>query len=162
MTREREAGLSEARFRALAEAYGGDMARWPRETQAAARAMAAQAGAHATMADARALDAALDRFTLAPPSPALAARILQETGRGRSLRLAVKRALIGAGLLGVGLAGGLTGVAAVMIAAPPPTLTSEDNATAFGVLTPDLVAVDIDPAGTSANGAALPAMEAKP
>ncbi|OLP57030.1 hypothetical protein BJF92_21215 [Rhizobium rhizosphaerae] len=161
MMREGETGLSEARFRALAQAYGGEIARWPGAVQAQARAMAERAELSAVLAEARAVDAALDRFALAPPAPALAARILRETGRGHALRLAIRRALIGAGLLGVGLAGGLAGAAAVMIAVPPPALTGEDGTTVFGMLAPDLAAADLNRPGASPRDPA-PAMEREP
>jgi hypothetical protein len=54
--------LSRDRFRALADAYGGDVARWPTpEREAAARLMAAQPDfVRAVLASASRLDAALD------------------------------------------------------------------------------------------------------
>ncbi|WP_293901562.1 hypothetical protein [Phenylobacterium sp.] len=63
-------GMTPERFETLAEAYGGDVARWPdAEREAAAQAMAARpAWAQAALARAGDLDAALDAY--GPPRAA--------------------------------------------------------------------------------------------
>ncbi len=74
--------MDKTRFQELADAYGGDMARWPQEARAHGQAWRAanEAQAAAILAQARALDAALDTALdtapAAPPSPQLYARIL--------------------------------------------------------------------------------------
>ncbi|MFZ5670860.1 MAG: hypothetical protein ACOY4K_15340, partial [Pseudomonadota bacterium] len=67
------------RFRDLAEAYGGSIARWPAETQDAAFAflMRDPAEADAILAEARDLDAALDAAEVPAPSAALRRRVLE-------------------------------------------------------------------------------------
>jgi hypothetical protein len=94
--------MTPERFEALAEAYGGDVARWPdAEREAAAELMTAQPGwARDVLARAGDLDAALTAF--APPrgSPGLAERIAAGAPKARA-RWA--RWLLPAGM-GVGLA----------------------------------------------------------
>jgi len=63
-----------ARLKRLYDAYGADAARWPEGERAWAEALV-EADPQARDAAAR-LDAALDRATLAQPSPELMARVL--------------------------------------------------------------------------------------
>jgi hypothetical protein len=94
MTRKEET-MDRERFAHLLDAYGGDFKRWPAEERASAAAFAAQdADAARLLAEARALDAALDagRETAAP-SPDLAARILAQAPRPER-RAFDRRALI--------------------------------------------------------------------
>lgn len=66
------------RFDALAQAYGGQMRRWPEAERAAAEAFARAHAAEAEQAlsKASALDAVLDRYDAPAPRADLAARIL--------------------------------------------------------------------------------------
>lgn len=82
----RASHLDEARFRALAQAYGGDVGRWPHAERAAAlRFMAAAPGeAERILADERALDAALADLPAPRVSADLQARILAQAPRARS------------------------------------------------------------------------------
>jgi len=69
--------MTETRFEELAAAYGADVSRWPNEEQAGARALLeTSAQAQTALADAKALDAALDLWDAPQPSDALMARIL--------------------------------------------------------------------------------------
>jgi ferric-dicitrate binding protein FerR (iron transport regulator) len=66
------------RFIALAEAYGGDIARWPEADQAGARAVLADApAARAALAEAARLDALLALDTAPAPSDLLQRRVLR-------------------------------------------------------------------------------------
>jgi hypothetical protein len=87
------------RFQSLADAYGGDIARWPDDEQAGARAWQAAnaAMALAILNDAQALDMLLDSATVASPGPVLRDRI---TGSARRVRKPV-RALVWASATGL-------------------------------------------------------------
>lgn len=66
-------------FETYAMAYGGDIAQWPAEDRAAARALLAEsAAAQAMLDEARALDATLDLWDAPAPSEALHARVLAD------------------------------------------------------------------------------------
>jgi hypothetical protein len=73
------------RFADLAAAYGADLARWPAaECAGAAALMATQPQKTAAiLAQARALDAALDLLIAPPPSDLLARRILRAAPKPR-------------------------------------------------------------------------------
>lgn len=94
MTRKDET-MDRERFAHLLEAYGGDFKRWPAQERALGAAFAAQdAQAAALLAEARALDTALDAAREdAAPSPELAARILAQAPQPRP-RAFDRRALI--------------------------------------------------------------------
>jgi len=72
------ASLTHGRFEALAEAYGGEVARWPAEAREGAALLMAEEPAFtgAVLAHAGALDAALDAWRPAPASAVLLDRIL--------------------------------------------------------------------------------------
>ncbi len=110
-----------ARFRTLADAYGGDVTRWPAADHDMARAFAA---AHAVwaqpcLADAAALDALLRQSVVAPPARALRERITVAAPQTPALHRAW-RWLVGAGIGGVltaaCAAGVFTGVAVAPLA----------------------------------------------
>lgn len=95
--------LDEARFAALAEAYGADLRRWPDGEREAGRDLAARSQAAARrLAEADDLDALLDAYAVAPPGEALRARLLAAAPRPRPLA-GWRRWFAGAGL-GAGLA----------------------------------------------------------
>ena len=87
------------RFQALADAYGGDLARWPADEQADARAWRAANAAEALgiLNEAGALDLLLDRGAVAAPGPVLRDRI---TASARQARKPV-RALLWASATGL-------------------------------------------------------------
>lgn len=119
------------RFRTLAEAYGGVIDRWPVETCAAAMRMAAEPVASAILADAAALDSALDAWAVPAPDAALRERVMPATPRAAR---AWRRAKFW--WSGIGIATALAGAAAgsVAAAAVSPADPPTENATAFGDL----------------------------
>ncbi|MDR3513220.1 MAG: hypothetical protein P4L73_16410 [Caulobacteraceae bacterium] len=75
--------MDHQRFEQLVAAYGADPARWPAQERAEAERLVAGAD----LAEARALDAALDAFRVEAPSLALRQRILATAPRPRGGRL---------------------------------------------------------------------------
>jgi hypothetical protein len=71
-------GMNAERFAALADAYGGDLRRWPAAERASAEAFVAgdPASAEPVLEAARRLDTALDSAPAAYPTPALRERVL--------------------------------------------------------------------------------------
>ena len=93
------------RFRSLAEAYGGDLARWPAQEQGPAGAFAAAQAAQATeiLSAERALDARLVAYDVSPPSLRLRDLVLASAPAPRAVRCAWR--WVAAASLGFGLAG---------------------------------------------------------
>lgn len=108
--------LTRERFEALAEAYGGEIARWPlAERDAAAMLMAAEpAYAQGVLAAASGLDAALDVWSSLPASGPLRDRLIASAPTARRRRRALThwlwRAGLGAGLAAACVAGLMVGV----------------------------------------------------
>jgi hypothetical protein len=106
--------MTHERFEALAEAYGGEVPRWPAEARdAAALLMAAEPGfTQGVLARAGALDAALDAWRPAPASASLIDRIIAAAPSLRRPRWLgwLSPAALGAGLAAAGVAGVLVGV----------------------------------------------------
>lgn len=76
------ATMTQARFAALVEAYGGDPARWPlNERRSAERWLATTPAAQLLVSQARDLDRALGAKTQAIASTALEARLLEDFER---------------------------------------------------------------------------------
>jgi hypothetical protein len=77
--------VDDLRFKALLEAYGADVERWPVATRDAARARIAEGGADdaALLREAAALDALLGEAAPTPASSALLGRILASATDGR-------------------------------------------------------------------------------
>jgi len=107
-------GMTHERFEALAEAWGGDVARWPADArEAAALLMAAEPEfTRAALARAEALDAALDAWRPAPASPSLVERIVAAAPALRRPRWLgwLSPAALGAGLAAATVAGVIVGV----------------------------------------------------
>lgn len=107
--------MTRERFEALAEAYGGDISRWPpAEREVAALLMAAEpAFARAVLARAEELDVALDAWRPAPAGHALRDRIIAGAPRARpqGLRAWAWTAGLGAALASACVAGLAVGVA---------------------------------------------------
>jgi hypothetical protein len=123
--------LTPGRFRALAEAYGGVIDRWPIETRAAARRMATEPSARAILDEAGALDAALDAWTVLAPDAVLREQVMPATVPAASVWRQARLWWSGIGIA-TALAGAVAGSVAAAAVAPadPPT----ENATAFGDL----------------------------
>lgn len=124
--------LSLERFRALADAYGGAIARWPVPDRRAAAAIADGPEGAAILRDAFALDTVLDDWRLPPPSAALRDRIVAD--RPSPVTSVTARARVWWSGIGIAaaLAGAAAGVAAVAVATPF-DMTSETG-TSFGDL----------------------------
>lgn len=107
------------RFAALADAYGGTIARWPAAERDAARAhLAAHPEAAAALAREAGLDAILAGWTVPGPGAALAARIAATAMHGQGRRRRLMLWLSGLGTAAT-LAGGLaTGAGIVALQAP--------------------------------------------
>lgn len=123
------------RFKALCEAHGGDLRRWPDGERDEAETLAARsAEARDALAEAALLDAALSQARTFTSSPDLARRIAQSAPApaGRPSWAAVAAAVA----LMVGLGAGWLGAGAVAGAGPPGE--ADLYAEAFGALeTPD-------------------------
>ncbi|SEL11902.1 hypothetical protein SAMN05216382_1530 [Sphingomonas palmae] len=117
------------RFRDLADAYGGVVARWPVAHRAAAARVALTPEGRAILADALLLDARLDQWTIPAPAAGLAARIGSKAAVGtRSARIRQRWWWSGFGLAAT-LAGVVAGTAAVAVA-PPVDMAA--GSTSFG------------------------------
>lgn len=117
------------RFQALADAYGGVIARWPGDEADEAKRWSRTPEGRAILAEALALDQTLDRWQAPVPSHALAVRILAgapTTSITRSVRL--WWAAIG---MTVALSGATAGIAATTIITPA---SQPDSMTVFGDL----------------------------
>jgi len=108
------AGLTHERFEALAEAYGGDVSRWPAEVlDAAAVTMTAEpAYTRAVLERTGRLDAALDAWRPAHASASLTERILAAAPAAVRRRWPkwLSPAALGAGLAAACAAGVIAGV----------------------------------------------------
>jgi len=106
--------MTRERFESLAEAYGGDVSRWPAETrEAAALLMAAEPDfTGAALGRAEVLDAALDAWRPAHAGAALLERIVAAAPQARSRRWIdwLSPAALGAGLAAACVAGVVVGV----------------------------------------------------
>lgn len=107
--------MNRQRFETLAEAFGGDVARWPEaEREAAAERMAAEPDwARGVLAEAANLDLALDTWEAPRGSIGLASRIAAGAPAGRRRRWAgwLLPAGMGAGLAAACAAGVVAGAA---------------------------------------------------
>lgn len=127
--------LSIARFRALAEAYGGCLAHWPEEVREEARQRARDPLFAAILASEASLDDALDLWTVPPPAPGLAHTVVARAPVRRTSY--IRRPLFwwsGIGLAAA-LAGGGVGAAAAAVLSPA-QFVSSGISTAFGDIGP--------------------------
>ena len=125
--------MSPGRFRALAEAYGGSLRRWPAEQRRQAEPLLSDPRYGGILSEARALDDLLDEWKVAAPSRELAARIRADAPAWIREYFARWRLWLSGIGLAAALAGALAGGVAVAALAPmdsglPPL------ATAFGDL----------------------------
>ncbi|TFY91449.1 hypothetical protein DYL59_05715 [Pseudomonas kairouanensis] len=119
--------MTPERFSHLADAYGAELHRWPLAEQAPAQALldSGSAIAHEALGAARWLDGQLDSHQLAFVDPALARRIRQSAPRPLSFWSRYARWLSPAGVVGVGVAGIVTGMLVASMSVPLPMLSSE-------------------------------------
>jgi hypothetical protein len=121
--------VTPTRFQDLADAYGGDMARWPQAERPAALAFAqVDPTAAAILTEA----AALDRILAASPNPApsLALRdaVIAAAPRPRGRAMGRRWVALGASLAAASVAGIMAGVAAAPIAASHLRMQTADTA----------------------------------
>lgn len=124
--------MDRARFEALAEAFGGDVTRWPEAERGAALALLADqpALAREVLAAATRLDGMLDALPAPAAGAALRGRVLAAAPMARPAR-SWRRWLTGAGV-GFGLA---TACAAGLVAGVSAAQPSPDDRRADAVLT---------------------------
>lgn len=130
-----EPAMDARRFAALAQAYGGDLRRWPEAERMAGTVFAASGAGKAILRQAGTLDALLDSYRVDAPDKALHGSILQAAGRHLVQRRRQWFWWLGLGLAGIGLAGAVAGLALVTIVTPevqPDHYVLDANATAFG------------------------------
>lgn len=135
MSGSMEDGMDGQAFSALVSAYGADPKRWPEDRRAKAALYSETAEGQRLLNEAAQLDRALAAFRpKAEPSAALQGRILADGTARLSSRRRFVRFGLGAGMVGISLAGALTGAVAVINLTPPPSFSFGDNLTAFGNL----------------------------
>ncbi|WP_027142108.1 hypothetical protein [Mesorhizobium sp. WSM3626] len=128
------------RFAALADAYGGDLRRWPEAEREAATAFASSEAGQAISRQADTLDALLDSYSVQHPGKALHGSILRAADRHLVQRRRHRFWWLGLGLAGIGLAGAVAGLALVSIVTPEAGsdhYVLDANVTAFGDAGPD-------------------------
>jgi len=122
------APLDPPRFRELADAYGGVVARWPAQHREAAARFGETAEGAAVLARASALDTRLDTWRVPSASSELAVRISASAPSAISgLGMQLRWWWSGLGLAAA-LAGAVAGTAAVAVAAP----VEVSSSTSFG------------------------------
>ena len=119
--------MTPERFAYLADAYGADLKRWPLTEQGAAQALleSAHPSAREALEEAGWLDVQLNSYLLALTDPALARQIRPSAPRRRSVWSRYANWLSPAGLVGVGIAGIVTGMLVASMSVPLPMLSSE-------------------------------------
>ncbi|CDN58204.1 Hypothetical protein RG1141_PA13720 (plasmid) [Neorhizobium galegae bv. officinalis bv. officinalis str. HAMBI 1141] len=137
MTEKKAPSIDREAFRALIDAYGSSPHRWPDTVRDGAVSFMETEEGRVLMTDADQLDAVLSRLQSPSPSTRLTAGILADGETWLARRTRLRRWAISAGLIGVGLAGGLTGAVAVVVVTPPPALSLNGTMTAFGELQSD-------------------------
>lgn len=115
------------RFAYLADAYGANLQHWPLAERGAAQALldGGSASAREALDQASWLDAQLDSHQLAFTDPALARQIRQSAPRRMSFWSRYAAWLSPAGLVGVGIAGVVTGMLVASMSVPLPMVSAE-------------------------------------
>ncbi|WP_246707244.1 hypothetical protein [Mesorhizobium sp. NZP2077] len=143
---EDDPAMDARRFAALAEAYGGDLRRWPQAEREAASAFAPSETGQAISRKAGTLDARLDSYSVPHPGKALHDKIMRTADRHIVRRRRQRFWWLGLGLAGIGLAGAIAGLALVTVATPevqPDRYVLDANATAFGDAGPETIEEDL-------------------
>jgi hypothetical protein len=119
--------MTPERFAYLADAYGADLQRWPAADQGSAQILldTGNGQARAALAQADWLDRQLDSHQLAVADPALARQIRQSASTRRSFWSRYANWLSPAGLIGVGIAGIVTGMLVASMSVPLPMLSAD-------------------------------------
>lgn len=130
------------RFAELANAYGGDIDRWPQLERAAAREYAKNSDTNVTLERAADLDALLDAYVLKAAHEGLHDRIVAKLAQRSRIRNWFRFGSAGVGLVGIGIAGALAGSIAIAVLAPSltseTTVASDGTSTMFGDVGPDM------------------------
>ncbi len=122
------------RFRALADAYGGVIARWPEDQRDAAMRIAADPAAVTILQEASAVDTMLDAWSVPAPASSLSDRIAGHRAMPhRSPAGRVRLWWSGIGIAAA-LAGAASGTAAVATVSPGDA--PQENVTSFGAVDP--------------------------
>jgi len=125
--------LDLARFRALADAYGGSLARWPLAYRSAATRLAATSEGATVLEYASMLDDRLDTWRVRPVPDDLSSRIVAGAPMPAA-SLATRARLWWSGFgVAAALAGAAAGAATVLVAVPADPVA--DGGTSFGELT---------------------------
>jgi hypothetical protein len=108
------------RFTELAEAYGGDLQRWPSAERDAARALLANGDGtlNAVLRQASWLDGQLDRHQLPAVPSQLMRQIVADATQERSFWARWFSWVFGAGFVGVGVAGVAAGILVASLTLP--------------------------------------------
>lgn len=108
------------RFTELAEAYGGDLQRWPSAERDSAQALLASGDStlNAVLRQASWLDEQLDRHPLPAVSPQLARQIVADAMQEQSFWARSFSWLFGASFVGIGIAGVAAGILVASLALP--------------------------------------------
>ncbi|WLH32347.1 hypothetical protein ABVN18_17650 [Pseudomonas canadensis] len=119
--------MTPERFAYLADAYGANLQRWPLAERGAAQALldGGNVSAREVLDQAGWLDAQLDSHQLAFTDPALARQIRQSALRRTSFWSRYAAWLSPAGLVGVGIAGVVTGMLVASMSVPLPMVSAE-------------------------------------
>ena len=119
--------MTPERFAYLADAYGADLQRWPAAEQTTAQALldSDNVQARAVLQQARWLDSQLDSHQPVVADAALVRQIRRSAARGESFWSRYAGWLSPAGLVGVGIAGVVTGMLVASMSVPLPMLSSE-------------------------------------
>ncbi|MEB2649276.1 hypothetical protein [Pseudomonas canadensis] len=119
--------MTPERFAYLADAYGANLQRWPLAERGAAQALldGGNVSAREVLDQAGWLDAQLDSHQLAFTDPALARQIRQSALRRTSFWARYAAWLSPAGLVGVGIAGVVTGMLVASMSVPLPMVSAE-------------------------------------
>lgn len=119
--------MTPERFAHLADAYGADLQRWPAQEQGSARALldSGHPSARAAMDEAGWLDTQLDSYHVVLAGPELARQIRQSAPQPKSFWARYAGWLSPAGVVGVGIAGIVTGMLVASMSVPLPMLSSE-------------------------------------
>lgn len=133
--------MSAERFAELADAYGGDIGRWPQAERLAARDYARRAEVGEILERAGDLDALLDTYVLNARHEGLEGSIVSKLAQRSRIRNWFRFGSAGVGLVGIGIAGALAGSIAIAVLAPnlrPDTsVMSDGTSTMFGDIGPD-------------------------
>jgi len=122
------------RFRTLADAYGGVIARWPEDQRDAAMRFAAHPEAVTILQEASAVDTMLDAWSVPAPASSLSDRIADH----RAMPHPSPAGRVRLWWSGIGIAAALAGAASgtAAVATMSPGDAPQENVTSFGAVDP--------------------------